>query len=84
MNIEKSGIRKMTVSIERRTRTDRRQRDSGPPTGCSERRRQADRRLPQVVESVFSDAEWEALFGGMHKSSNVRSDAQDEASDVLG
>jgi hypothetical protein len=73
----------MAVSVERRMRNERRQRDAGPPGGCSERRRLAERRLPELGESVFSDAEWEKLFGGMARKSNTNSDEMDRAADVF-
>ena len=75
----------MNISGERRNRIDRRQRDSGPPNGCADRRRLVERRLPQVEEAFFSDAEWEKLFGGMETFSNVKSDVDvsEEASEVL-
>ncbi len=73
----------MNISGERRNRIDRRQRDSGPPNGCADRRRLVERRLPQVEEALFSDAEWEKLFGGTEKFSNANSDVSEEASEVL-
>lgn len=47
---------------ERRTRHDRRNLDQGPPTGRLDRRRGAERRLPEVSEHEFSDAEFSMYF----------------------
>ena len=46
-----------------RSGQDRRNRDTGPTAGCTERRFHAERRLPQVVEQSISDAEWRVYFG---------------------
>lgn len=53
--------------MEQRSRSERRQRDAGPPRGCFERRRRCERRLPEVEDSAISDAEWQMFFGGMKK-----------------
>ncbi len=37
---------------------DRRCNESYPPSGCCERRRRAERRLPTVDENAVSEAEW--------------------------
>lgn len=50
--------------MEQRSRSDRRQRDAGPPHGCFDRRRRCERRLPNVEEGTLSDAEWQVFFGG--------------------
>lgn len=50
-------------TINRRRGHDRRQRDMGPPRDCPDRRRRAERRLPQVNEVDISEKEWKALFG---------------------
>ena len=42
---------------------DRRQVETGPPTGWAERRRRVERRLPQAQETEVSDADWELFFG---------------------
>lgn len=44
---------------ERRVRHDRRDNEAGPPTGWRERRRWAERRRPDVVETSFE--EWVRL-----------------------
>jgi len=74
----------MDEPVERRTRTDRRQFDSGPPRGCFERRRHAERRLPTAEESSISDAEWERYFGSAGQASNTTTDPEhDLAAEVL-
>ena len=49
---------------DRRQRTDRRDPDAdqGPPTGWPDRRRHAERRLPEIEESDLSEEEWAAYF----------------------
>lgn len=72
-----------TVTVERRSRTDRRQFDSGPPRGCFERRRRAERRLPAAEENAISDAEWERYFGAAGQVSNTHDSLLDHAAEVL-
>lgn len=72
-----------TVTVERRSRTDRRQFDSGPPRGCFERRRRAERRLPTAEEQAISDAEWERYFGASGQASNTPDSFLDHAAEVL-
>lgn len=55
----------------RRIRSDRRQRDYGPPSGCCERRKHAERRLPVADEVEMSDADFAALFGSVAKLGNA-------------
>jgi len=79
----KIGSRNMTSSTERRTRSDRRSRDAGPPKGCNERRLRAERRLPEIQESTISDSDWDSLFGGILLSPNTDSPRQDTAAEIL-
>jgi len=44
---------------ERRVLIDRRQSEVGPPSGWKDRRRKAERRIPEVHEAAF--AEWVRL-----------------------
>ena len=53
----------MDQIVERRSSRERRQRDVGPPTGCADRRRLTERRVPRLPENTMSDAEWQSLFG---------------------
>jgi hypothetical protein len=53
----------MEQIVERRSLRERRQRDVGPPAGCSDRRRLTERRVPRLPENTMSDAEWQLLFG---------------------
>lgn len=73
----------MDTPVERRTRSDRRQFDSGPPRGCFERRRRAERRLPSTEESTISDAEWERYFGAAGATSTTADSAHEQAAEVL-
>lgn len=59
------------MTIQRRGRPDRRQRDYGAPSGCVERRKHAERRLPVAEDAELSDADFAALFGGVAKFGNV-------------
>jgi hypothetical protein len=59
----------MPQTTDRRARNDQRLLDAGPPCGCCERRRRAERRLPTIEENLISDAEWEKLFGGHLRAS---------------
>lgn len=74
----------MTETIERRVRTERRVRDAGPPRGEYERRRCAERRLPDLVEATISEFEWAKLFGGMATATIANNDVDDQAAAVLG
>lgn len=49
---------------ERRNLIDRRDHDDdqGPPAGWRDRRRHAERRIPQIEEQVLSDEEWTLYF----------------------
>lgn len=53
------------METERRTRPERRNRDVGPQHGCSERRRQAERRLPSAEEATISADEFARYFGSV-------------------
>ncbi|HXE36884.1 MAG TPA: hypothetical protein VN639_00310 [Azonexus sp.] len=72
-----------TVTVDRRSRTDRRQFDSGPPRGCFERRRRAERRLPTAEENTISDAEWELYFGAAGRAPVIPDAVLDHAAEVL-
>mgnify|MGYP001243262985 CR=1 FL=1 len=49
--------------MERRARRERRLHDLGPPPEAGERRRCAERRMPEVREISISEQEWRSLFG---------------------
>lgn len=53
-----SNINAMLTGSNRRSARDRRAEENGPPSGCCERRKRAERRLPSVEEGVVSEAEW--------------------------
>jgi len=66
----------------RRNLSDRRLRDYGPPAGCVERRKHAERRLPVTDELELSADDFTKLFGSVAKLTN--SDYQlDAAAQVL-
>ena len=60
----------MPQTTDRRAHNEQRLHDAGPPRGCCERRRRAERRLPAIEENVISDAEWEKFFGGHSRASS--------------
>jgi hypothetical protein len=77
----------MTNSQERRNQHDRRLIDCAPPQGWKDRRRTAERRIPELVEQEVSDAEWAQYFGGVAKARAqalvVNNLQLDNASEVL-
>jgi len=50
--------------MERRTRSDRRHGDDGPPPGWSDRRKSAERRMPEVEVVQMSDHDFADMFFG--------------------
>lgn len=52
----------MNTKERRLTAGDRRTIDLGPPKGWQERRRHAERRMPETVEIEISESEWQAWF----------------------
>lgn len=67
-----------------RARQERRRSDAGPPNGCSERRRTAERRLPELKESALSDADWQKYFGAPLSPSEKSEFKMFQAVDLLG
>lgn len=57
--------------IERRASIERRVKDNGPPSGCSERRMRAERRLPVVEESKLSADDFVKYFTAAAEGENV-------------
>jgi hypothetical protein len=53
----------MTNNNERRAPSDRRDDDNGPPHGWKDRRRRAERRIPEIGEQTISESDWEHYFG---------------------
>lgn len=68
---------------ERRKHKDRRVRDYGPPEGWTERRKQSERRLPEVKEAELSADDFEKYFGGTTKISTTNDSLLDLAADVF-
>lgn len=67
---KKATPRQMTP----RRKTDRRCREVGPPAGCFERRKKAERRLPVVEEGTVTEAEWfrrMTIFRSKHQAQRL-------------
>jgi len=71
------------MDIERRTRSERRQFDFGPPANCLERRKRTERRLPVAEETEVSAADFAAYFGTAAKASAANDHLLDQAADIL-
>jgi len=71
------------MDIERRTQSERRQFDLGPPSKCNERRKHTERRLPVAVETEVSAADFAAYFGAAAKVATTNDYLLDQAADVL-
>lgn len=56
--------------LKPRVNSDRRHADYGPPGVWKERRRTAERRLPEIQESEISEAEWLLHFGAIESAEN--------------
>jgi len=50
---------------------ERRKIEAGPPKGCAERRKRAERRLPLANEAEISDDDFVKLFGAVTKFGNT-------------
>lgn len=61
----------MSMGVERRAQHERRQFDVGPPSGCDERRRRAERRLPTAEETEISADDFTKYFGPLGKVLNT-------------
>lgn len=75
--------KRFVMDMDRRVRVDRRSRDLGPPKGCGERRRRAERRLPTAEEAALSDDEFSSYFGAIARSGGSQASQFDEASEIL-
>lgn len=71
------------MNMDRRARVDRRLRDVGPPGGCCERRRRAERRLAYAEDAALSAEEFASYFGAVARNGGNQSGQFDEASEVL-
>lgn len=71
------------MGIERRTRSERRQFDFGPPSNCLERRKRTERRLPVAEETEISAADFAAYFGSAVKASAANDHLLDQAAEIL-
>lgn len=71
--------------MEKRSGTDRRKLDLGPPAGCCERRKTPDRRLLVAEEAELSEEDFAKLFGGMTAATGNPPDALEveHAAEVL-
>ena len=68
---------------ERRAARERRHVDAGPPKGCCERRRRADRRLSTAEEVQMSADDFERFFGSAKAASGATRE-HDAAAEVFG
>ena len=68
---------------ERRAQLERRVLDNGPPRGCFERRKRAERRLPIVEESKLSADDFAKYFAAAPKGENVNAPQCDLAAAVF-
>lgn len=71
------------MGIERRTRSERRQFDFGPPSNCAERRKSTERRLPIAEETEVSAADFAAYFGTAANTPTANDKLLDQAAEVL-
>lgn len=70
------------MSNERRGRLERRDRDIGPPSGCFDRRRTVERRLPEAAEAELSADDFARFFGSVNNA-NGNTDQLDLAAEVF-
>jgi hypothetical protein len=70
------------MSNERRARPERRGRDVGPPSGCFDRRRTVERRLPETAEAELSADDFAKFFGSVNKATG-NTDQLDLAAEVF-
>ena len=70
------------MSNERRERPERRGRDVGPPSGCFDRRRTVERRLPETAEAELSADDFAKFFGSVNKATG-NTDQFDLAAEVF-
>lgn len=68
---DESGTGAQRNKDNRRSTTDRRIHDYGPPAGWRDRRRKTERRIPDVEEKVISEEEWLHYFGTMSASTKT-------------
>jgi hypothetical protein len=73
----------MVTNNERRAINDRRDDDNGPPHGWKERRRRAERRIPEIGEQVISESEWQLYFGNPNPVAPMLAPASEAASDIF-
>ncbi|MBI2275723.1 MAG: hypothetical protein HYU74_00080 [Dechloromonas sp.] len=71
------------MGIERRTRSERRQFDFGPPSNSLERRKRTERRLPVAEETEISVADFAAYFGAAARPSTASDHLLDQAAEIL-
>lgn len=70
------------MSEDRRESPDRRGSDIGPPKGCFDRRRKAERRLPETAEAELSADDFAMYFGSLAKATGD-AEQTDLAADVF-
>ena len=52
----------MNPKIKQRNIEDRRQEELGPPHGWKDRRRNTERRLPEIAEFIATESLWQTYF----------------------
>ncbi|MBU2434719.1 MAG: hypothetical protein KJ716_13895 [Gammaproteobacteria bacterium] len=71
------------MNRDRRGTPERRGRDTGPPSGCFERRRGVERRLPAAVEAMLSAEDFAKFFGPVGARSPDTNHQLDLAADIF-
>lgn len=71
------------MNRDRRGTPERRGRDTGPPSGCCDRRRRVERRLPAAVEATLSAEDFAKFFGPVGSRSPETVDQLGLAADIF-
>lgn len=74
----------MIANPKHRHPGDRRLRDIGPPKTCAERRRLAERRIPEVSEIQVSANDWDRYFNHTTFATDQRSAEAEFVAEVFG
>lgn len=71
------------MGTERRLKEERRGLDAGPPFGVCERRRRAERRLPDATEAELTADDFAKYFGASAKITTNVDYQLDQAAEVF-
>lgn len=74
----------MIANPQHRRPGDRRIRDTGPPRTCAERRRLAERRIPEITEIEVSANDWDRYFNHITLRTSQGSVEADLVAEVFG